>query len=548
MEKGMINIKFRRFLCTSLSAIMCLSVTACGGSEPVVDDYGINDPDSVVSADDLGTEGDAIQSRKAAEGSLKDLFGSRVSWEEEFTIDGVRFKADCAMNTPEKDGMNVYYASSIDDGKADEDAIVKALFGDTAEKIEELKYTNDTDYIPLLYKYRSFMDEHERFEINQDAEEYTYIEPDYSIINGASEEVYKWVDEKNYYVHMYEGEYNGKRFGLLLAFDYISNKRMIFMEPISIKEYFPDKDYQTLLVTSDSNYVGQSLDIENACDMNIEDVNNEAQDFLENTLKLKGKVKVTKDSSLFTALDFNYLVMAGSTSYYIMDSGMTFDKGSSILMFSDADYISTLKSHEEHGDNVAYNILANQKDLYKEFKDAHPDKDVEIAEFVLGDSTAYKENLVEPNFETDGYAVFLSSDVFSGNDVYNGISVYAPNTGIIKYTSKGFYGMDLEITETINDVKEDVELLPFEKITESLIAELPEKFDKNKMELNSKGLSIENVYLSYAPYSDDPTTNDFTYIPCWTFTMFPDDASSGAEVIVNAMDGSIIEYYNWSTN
>ncbi|SEP54788.1 hypothetical protein SAMN02910369_00044 [Lachnospiraceae bacterium NE2001] len=547
MEKGMKNLKFRRFLSITLSAIMCFGVTSCGKNETVVDDYAAGS-NTAASTESTGTEGDAKEIKQGTEGSLRDLFGKSVSWEEEFTIDGVRFTADVDTSIPDKEGMNVYYAEGIDDGKADEDAIVKNLFGDTAEKIEELKYTNETDYIPLLYKYRELIDEHERFEVNQDSETYTYIEPSYSIINGATGETYKWVDDKNYYIHMYEGEYDGKRFGLILAFDYISNKRTIFMEPISIKEYFPDKDYKTLLVTSDSNYVGEPLDMENACGMNVDEINEEAEDFIDKTLKLKGKLTINKDSSLYSALSFNYLVYAGSVSYYYMDSDMSFDKGSSVLMFSDADYISTLKSHEEHGDNVAYSILADQKDLYKEYTDAHPDKNTEIFEFVMSDSTSYKENVVDPNFDTDGYAVFVGSDVFTGNDIYNGVSVYSPNTGIIKYTSKGFYGMDLTLTEVIKDVKEDVQLLPFEKITESLQAELPERFDKNKMELNSKGVYLDILNLTYTPDSDDPTSNEFSYIPCWTFDMYPDgNGSNGAEVIVNAMDGSIVDLYYWST-
>jgi hypothetical protein len=109
--------------------------------------------------------------------------------------------------------------------------------------------------------------------------------------------------------------------------------------------------------------------------------------------------------------------------------------------------------------------------------------------------------------------------------------------------------MDLTLTEVIKDIKEDVQLLPFDKITESLEAELPEKFDKNKMELNAKGVTLDFLYLSYAPYSDDPTTNDFSYIPCWTFQMYPDgNGSNGAEIIVNAMDGSIVELYYWGVD
>ena len=163
-------MKFKRILSITLSAMMLLGMTACGKNEVIVDDYA-SDADTAVSVENTGTNGDEEELKQGMAGTLREFYGDKVSWEKEFSVDGVNFSVNASANIPEKEGMNVFYAQRIDDGKADEDALVKAIFGDTAKKIEELKYTNETDYMPLIYKYRSLVDSGNFYLLTGDPEE-----------------------------------------------------------------------------------------------------------------------------------------------------------------------------------------------------------------------------------------------------------------------------------------------------------------------------------------------------------------------------------------
>ena len=67
-------------------------------------------------------------------------------------------------------------------------------------------------------------------------------------IDSSFSEIYTWVDEENYYIHMYEGEYDGNRYGMIYSYDNVNMKRSIFICPISIAEYFPETEAKTLFV------------------------------------------------------------------------------------------------------------------------------------------------------------------------------------------------------------------------------------------------------------------------------------------------------------
>jgi hypothetical protein len=83
---------------------------------------------------------------------------------------------------------------------------------------------------------------------------------------------------------MYEGDYEGTRFCLLLAYDRYAEKRTIFFDPVSINEYFPDKDYRTLYIEGSNDSQSQPLEIENQCTKSIDEVKEEASQFLEEKL------------------------------------------------------------------------------------------------------------------------------------------------------------------------------------------------------------------------------------------------------------------------
>lgn len=536
------RIKHKRFICSILSAIMCLSFSACGKNDTLVESYGGVENSKEVS-ENVSSENDAIATQNYA--SLQDFYGEKVEWNDEFAVNGIPFKVNCLYDIPDAECLNVYNNKLLDDGKADEESIVKSLFGSTAKKLEEIKYTNETDYMTLLYKYRSIIDNHTEYEDNAADESYIYADRiDRTVIDSSFDKTYKWLDESNLYIHMYEGKYEGERFVLLLAYDYTYSERYIFFEPVSIKEYFPDCNYETLLVARSNNSVGKPLEIDNACSKSLDEIEKDAVDLLTNEFKLKGYVSVTTKPDIYVKNNHDDISSFMSDSVVMIGSYTRFDKGPSMLMFSDSDYISTIKTGCG-SDGVAYSVLAEQEDLYTEYKKNH---DTSIYEYISSESNAINSAIKETNFTADGYAVYLDPGYC---DIYENSYALEPcssNSGIIKYTSKGIYGVDLKIMDEITDVVENVKLLEFDKVLESVKAELPEKFDAAEFN-KPRTVTIQSFSLSYYSYREDENSDTFSSIPVWEMFIMGDVTSSTGSnmgvVYVNAMDGSIMDIHNW---
>ena len=194
-----------------LSAALLTAATSCGSKEVVVKDYGDTYTQTSAEADTTATKTDAMKISKGTGQTLRERLGKEVEFKDNFAVKGTNITANISYLVPDIPYVNVYNMTAIDDGKNDEDDIVKSLFGNTAKKIEELSYTNATDYISLIHKY-------EEIKSNAEASETGNFKYNgvlgYFTIDSNFDEKFKWVDDKNLYIHMYEGEYkNGEKNG-----------------------------------------------------------------------------------------------------------------------------------------------------------------------------------------------------------------------------------------------------------------------------------------------------------------------------------------------
>ena len=537
----MLRVKIKRYICAALSILICLGSTSCGKHLTVVDEYGRQD-DSSGNTTQLSTGGDAYYEQSGGE-SIQDIFGPSISWRDDFTVGDIPVKVSAYYDVPDIDGVNVFHNKKIGDGLDQEDAIVKSLFGDTAEKLEEIKYINEYDYLPMMYEYREIVREFNMVnpDVGDDDPEKYYI--DHSVITASTGEVYKWKDENNLYIHMYEGQYEGTRFGLLLAYNFFNHCKYIFFEPISIKDYYPEYDFKSLLVAGSNNFAGQAQDLDNKCSENIEMLKQDTEALLSDTFRLGDFVTVTEDADQYKTLNVDNLA---SFVYYGYGTN-EIDPGSSVLMFSDADYISTLKKGAE-GQSVDYNILADQRDLYTEYSQDH---DMDIYSFIMSESQSANADVVEPEFTVDGYALYVMGGYSSLMDMY---SMFMPsgNTGIVKYTSKGLYSVNLKIYDETLGVTENVKLLEFDKLEEAFKAGLAERDDFSLERFKPENLpaptyvSIGSMGLTYYAYSENEDSDEYDYIPAWQFLATGDGAMGNPGTIyVNAIDGSIIDIQYW---
>ena len=548
-------MKRKNLICLLLAASLCLSATSCGTKDTVVDEYGIEESGTKVS-----TSTDIVVINTGGTGSLQEIFGETVTYQHDFNFGDteVNVNVNAYCNIPDLEGMNVYNVKPVSDGLNDEDSIIKSLFGDTAKKLEKITYSNESDYTSLLYKYREIRDQHDLYKCYLNGEFPDNDQPDRSIINLNNAEEYRWLDGTDMYIHMYEGKYKSVDFVLLLAYDEISRTRYIFFDPKNIEEYIPGYDAKTVLISRTHKPEDGEVETENACKDNTDELKEDALNLLNDSFKLNGKYSITDNSYSYETYSADYI-----TSIYADDlvsiKASEYDDYTSELYFSNQDFISTIEAPPA-GNPLNYKIIANQRDLLEEYKIEHENPNETLNEFMP--SEACSKMLEKVNYNLDGYAFYIQG-LKSGTDLDVGgtISALEMNNGIIKYTSRGLYGVDLELTSTVEDTVENVRLLDFETLTKSFETQLKEQLDLNKI-CKPSSLSINRINLDYrtkfeitdleslntetdsASYTDSEEI--FTFIPVWQFGI--EVASMPSAVVeVNAMDGSIlnITYFSY---
>ncbi|MBP3808452.1 MAG: hypothetical protein ILA13_08715 [Eubacterium sp.] len=541
----------KRLFCALLSTVLVLTTSGCGEKEMIVEDYGTvqGDSDTAEAEDTTSTATDSIVISKGDDKTLHDIFGANITFNEDFTIDNRDFSGSGYAQIPTQDHLNAYNMQKIGDGKADEEKIVKNFFGDTAEKVNNIQYKNAYDYIPLMYKYRYICAMHEAAKKAKEVGlVYLYTDPfDGTVIDSSDTTIYNWKDDEDLYIHMYEGDYEGKRFVMLLAYDYLTDYRYIYIEPKSIKEYFPDGDYQTSIVSGTLDHEGNEVVPDNQCEEKIEDIEKRASDLLSDKLLLGEKVSVTRDPWDYISIssDTGLLFYTSPVDIYSNLNGSPFDPGPSALIFSNVDYLSTLKTGDFKGLTIDYKLLASQRSLWREHLSSHVGS--ELQDYDLLSSSVINDMVDNATLTADGYAVYI--DIKKPEEAKDDTAFDAnANNGMIKYTSKGFYGLDLCIAVEIVDVIENVNLLEFDKIKESLKAGLEEQVDFSKMN-DSKEYSLNNMSLMYYSYSESEDFDKFMNIPVWSFNYSAKaEGAVGMTVYVNAMDGSIVDivYYDYT--
>ena len=524
--------KMKKLMCSVLCIAIGLSMPACGKQKDVViDDYAEFEgkvDESLI--ENTGTDAVAVTNRSGK--TLQEILGKKVDFGDGFSVDDVYISTEASYSVPNLPYLNVYRMRYANDGKNQEEKIVQAIFGNTAEKIEELSYKNETDYMMLMYKYRRIIEAYK-------CEDEYYSNDNTSVIDSSFSEKYKWLDEKDIYIHMYEGEYNGIKYGLILSHDSITHQRHIFLDPISIDGLYPGAGYKTLLM-KDKGYGGelwmQNRDINNACKLGNEQVTAAASDFLENTLMLgSGMTDVTTKAEDYMNMNGNNL------SYFVYPGETETSAGDSMtqLLYTNADYISALRDSLRSGFNPGYQILCEQEDRYKnEAKD-----NTSIYEFI---ATGAEGEPLE--YDADGYVVYLDSNMHeetdeSGKGISFGSSaeVMSSNYGYIKVNDKGVVGLDIVLIEEEAEVIENVEIVSFDKIRESLKSQIGEKI--NIKDMKSSTVHLAYLELVYYPYTKGEGNNstEFSYIPVWLVYIVPEGYATIATFTINAMDGEIIE-------
>ena len=526
---------YKKVLSSVLAAGLIISLAACGEkNEEAVLEYGGKKIEASSSSDADNNISISEEDRSSGQ-SLQEFYGKAVKWNEVLNVQNKEVVFDAYSEVPDLPSLNVYEIDNIlDDTEGEEEAFVKNLFDSDVEKLDKIQYTNETDFIPHMYKLRKMMNETEG----------GYM-ADFSVIDSSYDRVFEWTDDSDYYVHMYKGKYQGMNYGLILAYDRGFGRKTIFFFPVSIKDYYPDQEFKTLMMEGTEDVLGNAYEAENLSNLSEDDVKAEARDFLEDKIRLSGM-----DSKLTNNFD-NYANMVSDMTLRI-DYGTKNKDCMSHLSFSDGDYLSTYSNALVMG-NYRHNILlAEQKDLAKEYQADHKGEGYDDDNIWAAYQVANSDRVEDVNIVRDGYAVYLE-DPFTINYEPEYISVseggenymieIGPttngNNGCIMVTSKGVLGVDLDISCKIVDVTEDVGLLSFEKIKEALKNEL-EEINLSWLG-NADTYTIRKMLLTYHKVVDTDNENIAYMVPAWDFYTFANERCS--TIMVNALDGSLIGYY-----
>ena len=223
----------------------------------------------------------------------------------------------------------------------------------------------------------------------------------------------------------------------------------------------------------------------------------------------------------------------GLSTYALID-----DKSMTRLAFSNTDYYTTLQSTKVQSARGISRVAAQEEKIADKMEKNNDD----FYETLYA-NTANGTN--DTKLTRNGYAVYLEDPSSSLVKSSDNIIISTDNVGMIKVTDKGIYGVDIVMMSETEDVIENVELLDFEKIQESLKNALEEKLDLKKMG-DPKELTINGGALLYEAYYEDGKTSEYSKIPVWQFNVNGDDVkvdgdgvSGVVSVSINAMDGSV---------
>lgn len=542
-------MKKKRIASALIATTICLSVCGCGEKKDDFAEYGnieagesagisseeVTNPEQDARiADNPEKNGDSDTTEEQE--NISDVNGKdtpatmkEITWKDTgYSVKGVDLCPNIEKSSVIIDEPKIYEGHMATDFKDSEEKIVNSIFGGTGEKLESIAYKDATSYITFLYKYRFLT---LKFQDNSgfSEDDYKDVYRENGLpINSSFQDTYKWIDNDKYSIHMYEGTYENTRFGLLLAYDYLTNTRYIFFEPIAIDEYLPGCQYKTMNISSGYDALGNVTETENNCKYSSDEVKHMAAEILDSFEIENAEEDLSNDYSMYSMAawplaSWNVAAMVGGkiVGSFTGDS----EEAMCSLIFSDADCYTMATNDGKVTPSAGYVRLAEQ---YYDLPES-----TDFDRYVESNTGRKTEGI---NYTTDGYAVFLNSEFYD-------LSFY--NAGVVKVTSKGIYGVDIVQSVVVDSITDNLELMDFEDIKDSLVKELDKNLDMSKLDDPEK-LNIPMAYYSMGQIeSEDKNDENCTFVPCWIFLVSGSDKS--AEVRINAIDGTLvnIQYYDY---
>lgn len=505
-----------------------------------------SEQESVNNSDDREEKSDSIYEDDEYSVSVD------LDWNDNLQMDRFNVKTSIrGKQTILNDDVKIYTCSRVDDFGQEEINIVEALFGKDYTKLESVSCSDGSSYIPLINKYKSLMADFEQYDKGAvdekaapDLSAKSFV-TNYQSTNVSENEKFKWTDNDKYHIHMYEGNYNGERFSLLLAYDNVRNVKYTFFHPVDIKDYYPEWESSTgtVMLRNSQDLYGRKDTTPNNCDLSEEEVENEITEFLTGKLHMK-------DTEVDLGNGFKVYSMTADPFIGSVDSlttdGESNADGISMVIFSDSDYLRTVVGYspefEDEDVDAICDWMARSVEILTNQDDPGNAQSSENLENILFDFTKYistdEMSKGGIRYTVDGYAMYLNpafQEAYENNSVIgklnSGIEV---NSGVVEVTSKGIFSADI------------IQMLDIEQVEKADLADISVIKDAVKNALSSDAcpvrLSERNLLMINEVYFSYYLLNDSKYIPVWIYSVTTDDYSQSADIIVDAVTGELVRF------
>ncbi|SEP89164.1 hypothetical protein SAMN02910369_00784 [Lachnospiraceae bacterium NE2001] len=454
-----------------LALALMLMTSGCGSTPTEVTDYG-QTSESLTSE---GEDGSAVE-ESAGKGITDMLGGTELEASKSFQIAGKNATVNVIYNAKNLQNLSVYKVDSISESNLDEDAIVKTLLGDTAERI-----TASDDK-----KYLKYDDGDSSYVINTSL---WILYHNGVKTNYFTDSVPLDTDDPSVFLHFYEGERNGIQYQLMVSYSKNYNELIISCYPKKVGEvvgddsidwaYYtcPDGNFYYYLQKLESYKIDEIMsDRPNACTLSNDEVTASAQQLL-------------KDLSLDipeAAID-PYINMHD----VIMSEGQE-PKRLEVIFFNDA-ALETVNLDGAVRNGYMVGVMDSLNGL----------------------------KIMQDTEKIDSDADQLS-------------------TGVMYINDDGVMGLDVTtkylFQETVTD---NATLLSFDEAMESFAKVAAENLTSEDIKRENGKIEFDKIDLVYFPIPTE-NSNEYMLTPAWSLEAQNSNYQTIARVLISATDGSYI--------
>ena len=452
-------MKKRKLLCLIL--VLSLFLTACGNKDIKVEDYGSGES-SGKSSEAKANAGDSL---------IEMLGGKELSYSNSFNLGDTACEMNVNYTVKDTDSLCIYNVELMTEDDVKENEIVKKIFGETGKAIK----TEDKSLL------------------NKDEDSSGIIDVINSICSANSDpdnthvhEAVPWLDEDSYYVHTYEGKYNGLDYQLVVSYCSKFNQMAVALFP---KKY--------------SDIVGDPA-LED-CYMSYRDGNVYLYNPGLHTVNLN---EVMSDRPNKCTLSDEELI--NTTSKTLKDFLNVDYPPESISFYSNANSLGIPEVEDPQKNELVYlnDDIMNSDTLEGAVRDGY---DIPVMYTICNQyirtGTPYVESMV-----------LQSGDV------------YLNNSGVIAFRASTNYIFGERVTENTS-------VLSFKDAMDTFVNESSQDIDPKELSDNTGSLIIDAVQFVYVPITLDDGTMQL--IPSWEISI-RSTSRLIAVTYINAIDGSHI--------